>query len=342
MGYNLLGIETSCDETAAAVVEDGLRIRSSVVASQVEMHRAWSGVLPEAASRAHLQVAVDVVDQALAKAGIELADVDAIGVTTHPGLVGSLLVGVSTAKALAWAMDKPLIGINHLEAHVEANRLHEPSLEPPFLSLVISGGHTEFYRYGGLGQCELIGCTRDDAAGEAFDKVAAMLGLAYPGGPSISAAATRGNPKAVTFPRALLGRDSLEFSFSGLKTAVLYHLRGYNAKRGGFGAAAELDDQQVADVAASFQRAVVDTVVEKVRRAVVATGLRQVAIGGGVACNTCLREALAASAAKHGYQVHIPPPSLCTDNAAMVAALAHRYWRSGTARSLNLDVRSRA
>jgi N6-L-threonylcarbamoyladenine synthase len=227
----VLGIDTSCDETAAAVVEDGRAVLSNVVASQVPLHARWGGVVPEIACRAHLEAIFPVIEEALRRAGVPLGGIDAIGVTTRPGLIGALLVGVSAAKALAFALEKPLVGVHHIEAHVYANRLAAPELEPPFLSLIVSGGHTQLFRYEGVGRHELLGETRDDAAGEAFDKVAALLGLPYPGGPAVEAAARGGDPKAIFFPRSLMGRESLDFSFSGLKTAVLYHVKGRNTKK---------------------------------------------------------------------------------------------------------------
>ncbi|RME72614.1 MAG: tRNA (adenosine(37)-N6)-threonylcarbamoyltransferase complex transferase subunit TsaD [Planctomycetota bacterium] len=327
----VLGIETSCDDTAAAVVRGGREVLSSVVASQTELHRRWGGVVPEAACRAHLASILPVVEEALERAGgLALGDLAAIAVTTRPGLVGALLVGVATARALAQSLGLPLVGVHHLEAHVVACQLASPALEPPFVCMVVSGGHTEIYRYGGLGRMEVLGRTRDDAAGEAFDKAAAMLGLPYPGGPSIAKAAERGDPKAVRFPRALLQpRASLEMSFSGLKTALLYRLKGVGSRREGFGPAADLAPQEVADLAASYQEAIVDVLVEKLRRAARHTGLRDVAVGGGVACNVRLRERLAAMAEQEGLRLHLAPPAWCTDNAAMVAALGWRNLEAG-------------
>jgi N6-L-threonylcarbamoyladenine synthase len=333
---DILAIDTSCDETAAAVVRDGSEIRSNVVATQIDLHRRWGGIVPEIACRAHLESILPVVDEALARAGTTLDGVDAIGVTTKPGLIGALLVGVAAAKALAFATGKPLVAVDHIEAHVHANRLAAPELEPPFLSLIVSGGHTQLFRVRGPGEHDLLGETQDDAAGEAFDKVAALLGLPYPGGPAIEKAARDGDPKAIAFPRSLLGGSSLDFSFSGLKTAVLYHLKGQDARREGLAPAARLEGKALADVAASFQEAAVDALVAKVKRAVKQTGLKRVAVGGGVACNARLREKLEAAGTKNRFRVFFPPRALCTDNAAMIAALAYFNLRAG--RGVGLDV----
>ncbi len=338
---NVLGIETSCDETAAAVVRDGREILSSVVASQVDLHARFGGVVPEIACRAHLEAIYPTIGEALARAGIALRDIDAIGVTTRPGLIGALLVGVSAAKALSFALDRPVVGVHHIEAHMIANRLGSPDLEPPYLSLVVSGGHTQLFRFEGAGRYELLGETLDDAAGEAFDKVAALLGLSYPGGPAIERAARAGDPKAIRFPRSMLGPDSLDFSFSGLKTAVLYHLKGRNTRKEPFAPAAPgLGERALADVAASFQEAIADVLVAKIRRAVKRTGLSRIALGGGVACNARLREKVEAAARRGGFRAFFPPPSLCTDNAAMVAALATENLRLG--RDVGLDIEASA
>jgi N6-L-threonylcarbamoyladenine synthase len=328
----VLGIDTSCDDTAAAVVIDGRDIRSNVVATQIDLHARWGGIVPEIASRAHLETLLPVVEEALARAGIGLADLGAVAVTTEPGLIGALLVGVAAAKALAFAIDRPLVGVDHIEGHIYANRLAAPDLEPPFLSLIVSGGHTQLFRYRGTGERDLLGETRDDAAGEAFDKVAALLGLPYPGGPAIERAARGGDPRAVSLPRSLLGGESLDFSFSGVKTAVLYHLKGQDARKEKFEPAARLEGKALADLAASFQEAIVDALVAKVKRAVSRTGLRDVAVGGGVACNARLREKLELAAKSGRFRVHFPPVALCTDNAAMIAALA--YWNLEAGRGL--------
>jgi len=332
----ILGIDTSCDDTSAAVVRDGVEVLSNVVASQASMHARWGGIVPEIACRAHLESLLPVVEEALARSGDTLATIDAIGVTTRPGLIGALLVGVAGAKALAYAADKPLVAVDHIEGHMHANRLDAPDLAPPYVSMIVSGGHSQIFVYRGPGDHELLGETIDDAAGEAFDKVAALLGLPYPGGPSIERAAQGGDREAARFPRSMLAGDSLDMSFSGLKTSVLYHLKGQNAKRGGLGPAAALSEAERADVAASFQEAVVDALVSKAVRAVTQTGLRAVAVGGGVACNARLREKLTEAGRRRRFRVHFPPRELCTDNAAMIASLA--YWNFKAGKGIGLDI----
>jgi N6-L-threonylcarbamoyladenine synthase len=307
----ILGIETSCDETAAAVVEDGRIVRSSVVSSQADVHARFGGVVPEVASRAHVEVIDDVVAEALVEAGVDLPDLDAVAAVHGPGLSGALIVGVSAAKALAIAANLPYVGINHHEAHMYAALLEDPSLEPPLLTLVVSGGHTLLVEMEDHGRYRVLGRTVDDAAGEAFDKIARFLGLGYPGGPAIDRLATEGNPEAVPFPRPMLN-DGDDFSFSGLKTAVVHWVRKH-------------PDTPVADVAASFQAAVVDTLVTKLLRAAARTGTGTVVIGGGVAANSALRVAVADGAAAAGLRAVVPRRALCTDNAAMVGACA--WWR---------------
>jgi N6-L-threonylcarbamoyladenine synthase len=307
----VLGIETSCDETAAAVVSGGVAVLSSVVSSQIDLHARFGGVVPEIASRAHLELLTPVVAEALVEAGVEGPDLDAVAATVGPGLIGSLLVGVSAAKALALVWGVPFVGVNHLEAHVYAAFLEEPDLEPPLVVLIVSGGHTMLIAMEGHGQYRLLGQTLDDAAGEAFDKVARFLGLGYPGGPAIDRLAVEGNPEAIPFPRALLG-EGYDFSFSGLKTAVINHVRKH-------------PDVATADVAASFQRAVVDVLVEKARRAAQDTGAKGVCLGGGVAANSLLRERTLDVCVEDGIRCFVPSRSMCTDNAAMVAATA--WWR---------------
>jgi N6-L-threonylcarbamoyladenine synthase len=326
----VLGIETSCDETACAVVEDGTNILSNVVLSQVQLHSPFAGVVPEIACRAHVHWLVRVVEEALGQAHMRKEGIEAIAVVNRPGLIGALLIGVTCAKALALALDKPLVAVDHLQAHIYAAAMSHPQLAFPFLSMVISGGHTAIYKTLTPGESELLGATTDDAVGESFDKVARVLGLAYPGGPSIAGAARKGDPDAVDFPRPLLGPDSLKFSFSGLKTAVLYHVKGQDMQQ-----PRELSQAEVADIAASFQEAVVDTLVEKALRAVERTGLRQLAVTGGVAANRRLREKLTAAAP--GVDVCFPPPELCTDNAAMVAGLAYELMKKGETAPLDLD-----
>ena len=307
----ILGIETSCDETAAAVVDDGRMIRSSVVASQADLHARYGGVVPEVASRAHVGVINDVIAQALVEAGTTLAELDAVAAVQGPGLAGALLVGVSAAKAIALATDSPYVGVNHHEAHVYAALLEDPTLEPPLLTLVVSGGHTLLIAMDDHGRYRTLGQTVDDAAGEAFDKVARFLGLGYPGGPAVDRLSAQGDAKAIAFPRPMLD-DGNDFSFSGLKTAVVQYVRKH-------------PDLEVADVAASFQAAVVDVLVTKLLRASEQTGITTVAIGGGVAANTELRARLLDEAETSGLHVVLPGISLCTDNAAMVASVA--WWR---------------
>ncbi len=323
----VLGIETSCDETAAAVLEGGRRIRSNVVASQVDLHAPYGGIVPELASRRHIEVIQPVLDRALADAGIALGDVTALAVTVGPGLVGSLLVGVSVAKAIAFARRLPLVGVNHLEGHIAAAFLEFPTLAYPFVALVVSGGHTHLYHVPAECEYRLLARTRDDAAGEAFDKVARLLGLGFPGGPAIEREAGGGDPDAIPFPRAVFSDGSLDFSFSGLKTAVVHHLKGV----GGEAAAPDrpLADQHLRDVCASFQQAAVDMLVERVVRAARDHGLHTVVVAGGVACNGVFRQALKAKAEAEGIQLVIPSPALCTDNAAMIAAAGAVRLRRG-------------
>ena len=287
---NILGIETSCDETAAAVVADGRDIKSSVVASQVKLHEKYGGVVPEIASRAHIEQIYPVISEALEQANVNGEDIDAIAVANQPGLTIALVVGVTAAKALSFAWEKPLIAINHLHAHLQSAMLTEEKLELPAVALIVSGGHTCLYDCESPLDLELLGSTIDDAAGEAFDKVATILNLPYPGGPSIEKAAKNGNPKAVDFPRSMLGPDSLDFSFSGIKTAVLYHCRGQDMK--GENLVDSMSETQIADIAASFQVAVVEVLTRKTQRAIDRIGAKTVLLGGGVAANSALRSAL--------------------------------------------------
>jgi N6-L-threonylcarbamoyladenine synthase len=325
----VLGIETSCDETAAAIVEDGRRVLSDVVASQILVHAPYGGVVPEVASRQHVATIVPVIQRTVADAGIALGDLDAIAVTCGPGLVGALLVGVETAKALAFALGKPLVGVNHLAGHLAAVFLGEEAPPPfPHLALLVSGGHTALIRVDEPGKTSLLGATRDDAAGEAFDKVGKLLGLGYPGGVAIDRLAATGDPRAVELPRALPARDELDFSFSGLKTAVATRLAKTGVPEGA----------ALADFCASFQSAVVDVLVRKSRRALVREGLDALVVCGGVAANRGLRAALAEAARADGFGLFIPPPKRCTDNAAMIAAEGSALFVRGKRSGLDLAV----
>jgi len=331
---NILTIETTCDETAAAVVTDQLQVLSSVVASQDELHRRFGGVVPEIASRAHLERILPVIHEALDRAGLRLGDIGAVAVANTPGLAGSLLVGLVAAKTLCVALDIPLVAVNHLQAHVYACRLAAGREVFPCVGLVVSGGHTSLYRCPDPIRFELLGTTIDDAAGEAFDKVASMLGLPFPGGPAIQRAAEKGNPQAFAFPRSMLDDDRLDFSFSGLKTAVRYKLVGPG--RADF-ASLDLPPQLVADIAASFQEAVVDCLVGKAVQALERTGLKTLCVGGGVAANSRLRTRLEQQAQTMGFQLFIAPLRLCTDNAVM-GAIAVERLRAGLTEELTLDV----
>lgn len=302
----VLGIETSCDETAVSVVMGGSDVLSSVVSSQLDEHARFGGVVPEIASRAHLEALPQVTAEALARAGIDYPRVDAVAATVGPGLIGALLVGVSAAKATALALGVPFVGVNHLEAHLYAALLDEPNVEFPMLFVLVSGGHTMFVEMRDVHSYRVIGQTIDDAAGEAFDKVARFLGLPYPGGPAIDKAAQRGSDESITFPRAMLN-DGLDVSFSGLKTAVINHVRSH-------------PDVATDDVAASFQRAVVDVLVHKARRAAREVNARTIALGGGVAANSLLREEMTSAASDDGLSIVLPSREMCTDNAAMIAS----------------------
>ena len=333
-GMLCLGIETSCDETAAAVVEEGFRIRSNRIASQVPVHREYGGVVPELAARHHVAAVTEVVDRALEEAGVELREIDLIAATRGPGLIGALLVGFSYAKALAWGAGLPLLGVHHLQAHIHAVEL-EADVACPFLCLVVSGGHTALVRVDDFGWYRILGRTRDDAAGEAMDKVARIMGLGYPGGPRIESLAREGDPGFVDFPRGMLRDDSLDFSFSGLKTAVVTFLRRNGWGPEGEGAAAL--QTRLPDLAASFQAAVVEVLVKKTLRAALDQRLERIVLAGGVAANRALRQALEHAASNRGLRLWVPSPLLCTDNAAMVAAAGIRAWRRGIRHDLTIQ-----
>ncbi len=329
---HFLALETSCDETAAAVFTDEYVVKSSVVASQTALHARFGGVVPEIASRAHLRNLCPVIDEALEKAGVSMADIGCVAVHNAPGLVGALLVGVTAGKALALALGVPLVAVNHVASHIFACRLAAGRDIFPCLGLVVSGGHTSLFRCDTALSLTLLGGTRDDAAGEAFDKVAALLGLGFPGGPALEREAALGSPTAHKFPRPFLDTDRLEFSFSGLKTAVLYACHGQNVR----GVTPPGPGQKRADLAASFQEAAVDVLVGKCRQALRQTGLPRLAVGGGVTANRRLRGKLEAMCAAEKVELHIPPMSLCTDNAAM-AALAVEKWKLGQFAPLDVD-----
>ena len=327
-----LALETSCDETAAAVFNDEPRVLSGVVASQNDLHERFGGVVPEIAARAHLRNLLPVVDEALRQAGVTLRDIGCVAVHNTPGLVGALLIGVSAAKMLALALGVPLVAVNHVASHIYACRLAAGRDIFPCVGFVVSGGHTALFRCDSPLSLTLLGGTRDDAAGEAFDKVAALLGLGFPGGPRLEKTAIGGNPKAHQFPRSFIHEDRLEFSFSGLKTAVRYAVQGRDVAN----PRPNPTGQDLADVAASFQQAVVDVLVSKCRQALKQSGLKRLAVGGGVTANKTFRAALEAMCQRERFELHIPPMSLCTDNAAM-AALAVEKWRLGEFADMFLD-----
>ncbi len=337
----LVGIESTCDETACAVVADGREVLSNIVASQIDLHACFGGVVPEIASRAHLESIGPVISQALAQAGVAPAGIAAVAVANQPGLIGSLLVGLMAAKTLAWVWRVPLIGVNHIHAHAWAPALGNEPIEYPAVALIASGGHTSLYLCRSPMEMELLGATIDDAAGEAFDKVAAILRLGYPGGPAIERAARGGRADAINLPRSVLKGQSLDFSFSGIKTAVLYHVNGTpGAVRAGVAKGVEhLTENQIADIAAAFQAAVVDVMRIKIRRAVQASdaGVRTIIVGGGVAANSALRQAVTKLGGKLGMAVRVPDKKYCTDNAAMVAGLAWHYLHAGRTDTLKLD-----
>lgn len=324
----ILAIESSCDETAAAVVKNGREVLSNVISSQIALHTLYGGVVPEIASRKHIEKINQVIEAALDEAKVTLDDIDAIGVTYGPGLVGALLVGVAEAKAIAYAARKPLIGVHHIEGHIAANFIEHKELEPPFLCLVVSGGHTHLVCVKDYGEFEILGRTRDDAAGEAFDKVARAIGLGYPGGPKIDKVSKEGNPDAIEFPRAHMGDTPYDFSFSGVKSAVLNYLNGCKMKG---------ETWNQADVAASFQKAVTDVLVANSMQAVKECGLRKFAIAGGVASNSALRSAMKEACEKNDIDFYYPSPIFCTDNAAMIGVAAYYEYLKGTRHGWDLN-----
>lgn len=334
----VLGIETSCDETAIGIVRGGREVLANKIHSQVRLHAPYGGVVPEIAGRSHMDRILPLYREALRAAGIGGEQLDGIAVTNRPGLIGCLLVGLSVAKTLSLGLGRPLIGVDHLQAHVHAAFLERPDLPLPLLCLVASGGHTSLYLVETKGEGLLLGRTRDDAAGEALDKAAALLQLGYPGGPALEKAALGGDPAAVRFKRTMLGPDSLDFSFSGLKTALLYHLRGPGLTR----EMPLLDPGELRDLAASFQEAVCDTLVRKLERAIARTGARSLAIGGGVARNQRLRYLLMRSPAVAGLELSFPALDLCSDNGAMIAGLGHLHLAEGRADDLGLDALPRS
>lgn len=325
---DILAIESSCDETAAAVIRNGRQVLSNVISSQIELHKLYGGVVPEIASRKHIEKINQVIEQALEDAGKTLDEIDAIGVTYGPGLVGALLVGVAEAKAIAYAAKKPLVGVHHIEGHVAANYLEHPDLEPPYLCLVVSGGHTHLVIVKDYSEFEILGRTRDDAAGEAYDKVARSIGLGYPGGPKIDKLSKEGNPNAIVFPKAKVADAPYDFSFSGVKSAVLNYLNHE-----------KMQNREInrADVAASFQKAVVDVLVEHTMLAAKDYGIQKIAMAGGVASNSTLRGAMEEACEKRGYQLYRPSPIYCTDNAAMIGAAAYYEYIKGTRDSWDLN-----
>lgn len=326
----ILAIESSCDETSAAVVVNGREVLSNVIASQISTHEKYGGVVPEVASRMHIEAVSGVVEEALLEANITLDKIDAIGVTYGPGLVGALLVGLQFAKGLAFSSKKPLVGVNHIEGHICANYIQHKDLKPPFVSLVVSGGHTFIVHVKDYGKYEVIGQTRDDAAGEAYDKVARALGLGYPGGPKIDKLAKEGNPKAIVFPKANFHEETLDFSFSGVKSAVLNYLNKCKMQN---------IEVNKADVVASFQQAVVDVLKDNVLLTCKKKNVKTIAIAGGVASNSTLRETLTNAASKRGIEVLFPAPILCTDNAAMIGSAAYFNFINGKISDLNLNAK---
>jgi N6-L-threonylcarbamoyladenine synthase len=330
----VLAIETSCDDTGVAVILDGRKILSNIVSSQVPIHQKYGGVVPELASRKHIESIVPIVTEALEIANVTLKEIDGIAVTQGPGLVGSLLVGLSFAKSIAFATGLPFIGVNHIEAHLSAIFLEEKPPRFPFIGLVVSGGHTSLFRVDGFGKYMRLGQTRDDAAGEAFDKVAKFLGLGYPGGPIIDELSKTGNPKAIRFPRPSLGRNSFDFSFSGLKTSVVNYVKSHPELQGSY------PEALIRDIVSSFQEAVIEILVKKTLQATQHQGIKRIVLSGGVAANHSLRERTKEEAFQQKVNVYIPSPSFCTDNAAMVGVVGYEYLKRGVRSPLSLNAYS--
>ena len=324
----VLAIESSCDETAAAVVVNGREVLSNVISSKIDIHKLYGGVVPEIASRKHIEKINQVIQEALEESDKTMEDIDAVCVTYGPGLVGALLVGVGAAKALAYATHKPLVGVHHIEGHISANFIENKDLEPPFLCLVASGGHSHLVIVKEYGEYEILGRTRDDAAGEAFDKVARAIGLGYPGGPKIDKLAKEGDPDAIEFPKASIDGAPYDFSFSGVKSAVLNYINGCKMKQVPY---------NEADIAASFQKAVVGVLVDHTMKAAKDYGIKKVAIAGGVACNSALRQAMEDACQKRGYKFYRPSPILCTDNAAMIGAAGYYEYKKGVRHGWDLN-----
>ena len=325
---NILAIESSCDETAAAVVQDGRKVLSNIISSQIEIHKLYGGVVPEIASRKHIEKVIQVVDEALKEASLTMDEIDAVAVTYGPGLVGALLVGVSAAKSIAFAYNKPLIGVHHIEGHISANYIENEELEPPFLCLVVSGGHTNLVIVKDYGEYEVLGKTRDDAAGEAFDKVARAIGLGYPGGPKIQKISEEGTKDAIACPRAKVADNPFDLSFSGLKSSVLNYINSCEMKG---------EEINKADIAASFQEAVVDVLVSHTIEGAKQLGFKKIAMAGGVASNTVLREEMKEACERRGFKFYHPSPILCTDNAAMIGAAAYYDYKKGLISDLTLN-----
>jgi N6-L-threonylcarbamoyladenine synthase len=335
---DILGIETSCDETAAAVVRNGTEVLSNIISSQIELHQKYGGVVPEIASRAHIEKIYPIIEQAIEQSGLDGSSINAIAVANQPGLTVALIVGITAAKTLALVWQKPLIAINHIHAHLQSAMMETKDLQLPAVALVVSGGHTILYECKNVLELRLLGSTIDDAAGEAFDKVASILNLPYPGGPSIEKAAKNGNPAAIDFPRTMLAKDSFDFSFSGLKTAVLYYCQGQDMK--GKSRVAKMNQNEIADIAASFQAAVVDVLVKKTERACDKVGAKTILLGGGVAANTVLRSELEKMAQKTGRNLLVAPKKYCTDNAVMIASLAYHKYKANLFADMSLEAKA--